>query len=170
MFLILLILWFIFNGRFGWDVLAVGLVGCAAVDWFARKYCKWNITSDWRWVKFIPGILGYAGLLVWEIVKANWAMIRIILSPKMKEEVQPQLVRFKVEYKSTLMRTLLANSITLTPGTITVRMLPDHFIVHALNPGMGVGLDESSFFKGCQRLDEFVCEPEDMEKEEAHVS
>ncbi|MCQ2442487.1 MAG: Na+/H+ antiporter subunit E [Oscillospiraceae bacterium] len=170
MFLILLILWFIFNGRFGWDVLAVGLVSCAAVDWFARKYCKWYITSDWRWLKFIPGILGYAALLVWEIIKANWAMIRIILSPKMKEEVQPQLVRFQVDYKSTLMRTLLANSITLTPGTITVRMLPDHFIVHALNPGMGVGLDESSFFKGCKRLDEFVCEPEDMEKEEAHVS
>lgn len=167
MFLILLVIWFIFNGRFSWDVLAVGVVACGAVDWFARKYCKWTITKGFHWLKLVPAFAGYLGLLVWEIIKANFAVIRIILNPKMEKDVAPQLVRFPVDYKSPLTRALLANSITLTPGTITVRMLPDHFIVHALNPAMGEGLDSSSFYKGCEKLDALVTK---AEKEDAHVS
>lgn len=165
MFLILLVLWFIFNGRLALDVLAVGVVVCGAVDWFARKYCGWTITKQFQWLKLIPMFLSYCGLLVWEIIKANLAVIRIILSPKMEQQVQPQLVRFESDLKSPLTRTLLANSITLTPGTITVRMLPEHYIIHALNPGMGEGLEESAFYKGCKRLDELM-----VGKEDAHVS
>lgn len=165
MFLVLLILWFIFNGRFTWDVLAVGIVACGAVDWFARKYCRWTLTKSFQWLRLLPALLGYCGLLVWEIIKANLAVARIILNPKMEKKVEPQLVRFEVDFKSPLTRALLANSITLTPGTITVRMLPGHFIVHALNPGMGEGLDCSAFYKGCKRLDELMTGEED-----AHVS
>lgn len=168
LFLILLILWLIFNGRCTLDVLCVGAVVSLAVCWFARKYCKWSAADQWRWVKLLPGVAAYCGLLVWEIIKANLAVIRIILAPDMKSSVQPELVRFPVNFKSPMMRALLANSITLTPGTITVRMLPDHFIVHALNPGMGEGMETSSFYKGCQRLDEYFCSVEN-EKEASHV-
>lgn len=164
MFVFLFLLWVIFNGRLGADVIVLGLAVSAAIEWFAMRYCKWYVTKDWRWRQFLPGFAAYCVLLVKEILVANWTVIKIILSPRMKENIHPQLVKFPCDYKSDIMKALLANSITLTPGTITVRLRSDHFVVHALTPEMGTDMPQSSFYQACNKLDEYTCKPEDLPK------
>lgn len=167
MFVLLFVLWLVFNGRCSLDVVAVGLVLSAVITWFAVRFCRWDVTREWNWVKFVPAMLAYSVLLVKEILLANLAVIRLILDPKMEEKVRPQLVKFPVTLKSPFSRMLFANSITLTPGTITVRAHSDSFVVHALTPEMGTDIDKSSFAEGCARIDAIVSA---SKKEDSHVS
>ena len=76
-------------------------------------------------------MLSYFGWLMVEIAKSNWAVTKLILSPKMKLRQN----MFEVPYvqKSDLGQTIFANSITLTPGTITVEVEPGYFLVHAVD-------------------------------------
>ena len=162
MFILLFLLWVVFNGRLAIDVILVGAAVCAALDWFAMRYCKWYVTKDWRWKEYLPAFARYLVLLLREILVANWTVIKIILSPRMKENIHPQMVRFPCDYKSDIMKALLANSITLTPGTITVRIRSDHFVVHALTPEMGADMPQSSFYRACDLLDTYTCKPGDV--------
>lgn len=72
----------------------------------------------------------YFGWLMVEIAKSNWEVTKLIVAPKMRLRQN----MFEVPYvqKSDLGQTIFANSITLTPGTITVEVEPGHFLVHAL--------------------------------------
>ncbi len=74
--------------------------------------------------------IGYLAWLLVEIAKANWAVTRIILSPKMP--IRQHLFAVPYSQKSDLGQVIFANSITLTPGTISVETEPGHFLVHAV--------------------------------------
>lgn len=77
--------------------------------------------------------LRFARYLVWllgEIARANWAVTRVILSPSMR--IRQHLFAVPHSQSSDVGQVTFANSITLTPGTITVDTEPDHFLVHAL--------------------------------------
>lgn len=154
MFVFILLLWIIFNGRLALDVVVSGILVSAAITFFAVRFCNWGYVKKWNGAAFFMHVPGYAVLLLREILLSNLQMIRLILSPKMKERIQPQLVRFKVDMKDPVVRTLLANSITLTPGTLTILMEDEHFIIHALCPQMGEGMETSPFYHGCERLEE----------------
>jgi len=65
-----------------------------------------------------------------EIVKANIAVVRAVLSPDMA--VSPTLTRIPTPQKTDIGRVMFANSITLTPGTVSVDVQDDHILVHAL--------------------------------------
>lgn len=73
--------------------------------------------KDWAAARLIPAALRYVGLLLTEIVKCNLALTRIVFAPKL--EVKPHLVTFRTPLKGGF-KSALADSITLTPGTITV--------------------------------------------------
>src|SRR5688500_5296680 len=82
-----------------------------------------------------PIHLGLAALVYWpwllkEIFKSGWQVTRIILDPRLP--ISPTFVRFTPSQKTTVALATHANSITLTPGTITVDAGPDEFLVHAL--------------------------------------
>ena len=79
---------------------------------------------------FIPQTLSYFAWLFKEIVKANIQVVRAVLSPNL--EVSPTLVKVPSDRKTDIGRTMFANSITLTPGTVSVDMQEDHILVHAL--------------------------------------
>lgn len=74
--------------------------------------------------------LSYFSWLFREIAKANVAVVKLVLKPEL--EVTPTLTKIPLPYESGLARTYFANSITLTPGTVSVDMLDDHILVHAL--------------------------------------
>ena len=78
----------------------------------------------------VPQTLAYFGWLFVEIVKANIAVVRQIVSPDM--EVSPTMTKVPTGSKSDLARTMFANSITLTPGTVSIALEDDHILVHAL--------------------------------------
>ena len=76
-------------------------------------------------------LLGYFPWLVWQIVLANIDVAKIILSPGLP--IQPQLVSFRKNLPGPVAHLTLANSITLTPGTITIEMEGDKYLIHAIN-------------------------------------
>lgn len=171
MFLLLFLLWLIFNGRLALDVVITGLLVSGALTWFAYRFCKWSLDRDIRCFRLLPSLLAFWGLLIWEIIKANLQVIALILNPHLEEKVRPQIVQFTAPLNSDLIRTLLANSITLTPGTITVRLRSSQYVVHALVPEMGEGLDQSSFVKALQRVEEGGRHPKrEKEDDSSHVS
>lgn len=163
MFLLLFLLWLILNGRFAGDVILSGLIFAGAVDAFALRFCQWNITKKWRWSDLFPAMLMFIGVLVWEIIKANIQMMRLIADPNMREKVRPQMVQFELPLKSDLAKAMLANAITLTPGTITVRerVSANAFVVHALTPELGEGLEQCPLAKAVLRVDSAMCGPEE---------
>ncbi|AHM57820.1 hypothetical protein EAL2_808p03150 (plasmid) [Peptoclostridium acidaminophilum DSM 3953] len=85
----------------------------------------------------------YVILLLKEVVAANVAVARIVLSRNM--DVSPAVVSFESRLKSDFLRTILANSITLTPGTITIDMQEGKYTVHCLREEFGKGLGNSRF-------------------------
>ena len=74
--------------------------------------------------------LAYFRWLFGEIIKANIAVVRAVLSPELK--VSPTLVRIPTPQKTDIGKVMFANSITLTPGTVSVDIQDDHILVHAL--------------------------------------
>ena len=88
-------------------------------------------------------IIRYVVVLVIEIVKANFAVVHLILSEE--EEVEPALVTFQADLKAAAGRSALANAITLTPGTITVQLEDNVYTVHCLDESLAEGIDESIF-------------------------
>jgi len=75
----------------------------------------------------------YVPLLLWEIAKANVAIAKVVLHPRLP--IDPEVVEFDAAVWSELPATTLANSITLTPGTLTVDVTQRHFTVHSLTEG-----------------------------------
>ena len=91
-------------------------------------------------------------VLLVEIVKSSFAVIKIVFSKKL--DIQPQIVFFDVPLKSEFLRTILANSITLTPGTITVDLDENHFCIHALDYTLADGIEDSVFVHLLMKMEE----------------
>ena len=132
MFLFFLALWILFNGRCTPDVLIVGMVLAAVVTIFAVKVCNWSVSMSRRVFLSLPQILTYFFLLVFEIISANVATIKVILS-RDPNAYWPQIFQFDSRLRRDFLWTILANSITITPGTYTIGIDRGHLTVHALN-------------------------------------
>ena len=90
-------------------------------------------------------------MLIREIIKANLAIIPRILT--VEEEMDPIIVKFRTSLKSDFTKMLLANSITLTPGTITVALEDDEYTIHCLDTSLAEGLENSDFEKALKKLE-----------------
>ncbi len=84
----------------------------------------------------------YLVWLVWNVVVANVHVARIILSPTMP--IDPKFMVFRSTLKSDLAKVLVANTTTLTPGTVTIDLVGDRFLVHALTPETATGLAQAA--------------------------
>ncbi len=152
MYLLLVAFWIILNGRFTAEILILGLIFAAAVYAFAHKFLglTWQREKSF-WKHFCWGIQ-YLAILLKEIAVANVTVLKIVLSPKKK--VHPVIVSFDAPLKNHLLQVILADSITLTPGTITVRLYEEKFEVHCLDESMAEGLNDSIFVKMLKRWEE----------------
>ena len=151
--LVYFLLWIIFQGRFTGEIVIIGALISIAADMFVRKILRLNLTFSnlLKTLRIIPDILVYFVVLVVEIVKANMAISRLVLAPHI--EVEPCLVKFKTRLKSEIARVAFANSITLTPGTITVSLEGDKLLVHALDREIAHGLEGSIFERLLERME-----------------
>jgi multicomponent Na+:H+ antiporter subunit E len=91
-------------------------------------------------LKEASSFVRYVPWLVYQICLANIYVVRIALSPNPKKKIDPHIARFRTRLKSDLAITTFANSITLTPGTITIRIDGDCFYVHSLDTSLGDSL------------------------------
>ena len=144
MFVVFFALWVVFNGKLNVEIAIFGVVLTAAVYAFSCKFLGYSFQNDRKLFKLIPAALRYVWLLICEIVKSNLALIRIVYSRKI--EVKPQLVTFRTPLKGAY-KSILADCITVTPGTITVISEDDKLTVHALDQSFAEGIEETEFQK-----------------------
>ena len=152
MILIYFSLWVIFNGRVTLEILTAGVLISILLDVFVKKI--FTAAAFLKFLKLLPDILIYAVVLLIEIIKANLAITKIVFAHEIL--VEPCLVKFKTPLKTNAARVALANSITLTPGTVTVSLENDEFLVHALNRDIAEGLQGSLFEKLLRRMERKV--------------
>jgi len=81
-----------------------------------------------------PALFFYWSWLGREIIAANIAVVRLVMKPEV--DIEPRLVRVPADLRSGLARCVFANSITLTPGTVTIDIEEDGFLVHALDKSL----------------------------------
>ncbi len=143
MYIIFFLIWVIFNGQFTLEIAAFGAVIAGIMYWFICRFFNYDPKTDLFLGKRLFQILHYVFVLVREIIKANFEVIRMITSSRY--EIEPAVVRFKTDLKTSFTRILLANSITLTPGTITVSLENDEYVVHCLDKSLAEGINSSVF-------------------------
>lgn len=120
--------WIILSGYFTAMLLAFGLISVALVIGLCLRM---NILDE-ETVPYLkmPSTLSYFFWLSGEIVKANMEVVRTVLNPNM--EISPKMVKIPSPQTTDIGRTMFANSITLTPGTVSVAIAEDHILVHGL--------------------------------------
>ena len=128
-----------------------GIVISAAVYWFICKFMDYSIKKDLRFMKKLIYIIQYLYYLVKEIVIANFVTMKLVLSSHYA--VEPVLIEFETNLKTNTAKFLLANSITLTPGTITVSVEENKFTIHCLDKTLAEGIDELVFVKLLTKLE-----------------
>lgn len=143
MYFIYFLLWVIFNGNFTLEIAAFGIVIAAALFAFTCKFMDYSIAQEKQNIKKVFQVISFIFLLVKEVVLANFAVIRLIITQK--EEIEPKLVTFRSSLKTPTARAFLANVITLTPGTITVTLENDRYMVHCLDENMAEGIEDMEF-------------------------
>lgn len=102
-------------------------------------------------VHLTPAALAYWPWLAKEIARSGLQVARIIVDPKLP--LSPALVRFRPSQRSAVGLVTHANSITLTPGTITVEADHQEFLVHALTAEAAAGLADSEMDRRVSRLE-----------------
>lgn len=151
MYLLYFVLWVIFNGKITLEICLFGVVIAAAVFAFTCKFLNYSLEKEKKLLKNSLRIFCYIVVLVKEIVKANFAVIHMILSER--EELEPVIVDFQSDMKTSMGQALLANAITLTPGTITVSLENTEYVVHCLDESLAAGMDSSIFVEMLSNLD-----------------
>lgn len=127
-------LWLLMSGVYKTLVVAFGAASVILAVVVIRRMDA--VDEDRLAIHLRPfGFLGYLIWLLGEIAKANWTVTKIILSPEMP--IRQHLFEVPSSQSTDLGRVLFANSITLTPGTISVESEDDHFLVHAVGYSEG---------------------------------
>lgn len=144
-FISLMIFWMSMSGFFDAIHLSMGVFSVVFVLVLFHKIRRHRFFSDEMedllQLRFAR-VPYYVLWLIWQILVSGLHVARVILSRSMP--IEPSMVRFKVDLPSAHAKMILGNSITLTPGTLTVDITGDEFIVHALTPATFAGILDDS--------------------------
>ena len=139
-FVVCMITWLVLSGKFDLFHISLGVVSSAIVtatsgDMLLKARRLAGLPEAWlRFIAYIPWLL-------FEIFRANMHVMRLVFHPRMMELIDPHMIRFQTRLDNEMGRFILANSITLTPGTITVYVsIYGKYTVHAIDKASGQGL------------------------------
>jgi multicomponent Na+:H+ antiporter subunit E len=144
-FFVLFGLWILLSGRFDLFHISMGFLSALLVIlvhlrinrylYFQKEIAKENTLRYSRFLYYVPW-------LIWQIVVASIQVAYVVLHPKIP--INPSLVRFKTRLPNIAAKVILGNSITLTPGTLTIRIQDDEFLVHALTDAASTSIMDGS--------------------------
>jgi len=147
---VLAVLWMLLSGFFEPLMLGFGVASVALTLWIAHRMDV--VDHEGHPVHLGPRALLYFPWLLWEIAKANWDIAKVILHPKLP--IQPHTFDTPASQLTEVGRTVYANSITLTPGTVTLDTRPDGtFRVHALTTAARKGVETLDMDLRCHALE-----------------
>jgi len=139
------VVWIVFNGRITLEIVLFGIVIAGLMFALVCEFMDYSIEKERALYKKLPLFGRYVVALVREIIKANLAVCRLILTRK--EVTEPVIVKVRTNLKTETAKVILANSITLTPGTITVSLKDQELLVHCLDTSLAEGMENSEFVK-----------------------
>ncbi len=139
-FIIMMGFWLLFSGKFDLFHISLGILSCLLVSTFSRRLLFTKPISSrlilcwFRFARYLPW-------LFYQIFLSNLHLLYLTFHPRMKELIDPKVITFRSRLKTDVSRTTLANSITLTPGTITLHAgVMGKFAVHCIDDTSGQGL------------------------------
>ncbi len=145
MLIFLFFIWIIFNGRLTVETALIGALVSVCIYLFINKFLGYSVKIDIFALRNAGFMFKFFAILFVEIVKANFSVIRMIMSSRY--DIEPAIVSFDTDFKTDSARVMMANSITLTPGTITVSVEGDRFTVHCLDKSLAEGIKDSVFVR-----------------------
>ncbi len=146
--LFLAAIWLLLSGHFDPLMLSFGAISIALVVFIAHRmdvvdheghpiHLSWKVPVYWLW-------------LDWQIVLSNVSVARKILSPRLA--IEPRLITVEAGQKDDLDRVTYANSITLTPGTVSLKITGDTILVHALDEEYAADLEGGEMRRRVRRF------------------
>ncbi len=155
MVIVLFAFWMVMSGRTETKFIVYGVLTAAVVSWITYPLLLVpNKDNSKRYFVFgvsVPKFIGYFFWLMWQLVLANVDVLLATTSQEMA--IDPKIVRFYFRADNPMATVVLANSITLTPGTVTVNVTDDGlYEIHALTPGAASGVLDGSMQKKVAEL------------------
>jgi len=147
---LLFLLWVLLSGRADPEVLLTGAAAAALGEFLARRTLGFS-GRPLPPLRRTGGSAVYLARLLWEMLAAGFAVMRLIYARG--REPEPLLVRFRPGMGSAGSLAALADSITLTAGTITVEAENGRMCVHALDRPLAAGIEDSSFARQLRKLE-----------------
>lgn len=132
LFVTLMLFWLMLSGKLDTDVLIVGAVASLIIALLYRDGLSFFTEFRFTPQAIVAGFR-YYGYFLRELFKSNLNMAAIVLSPSLP--ITPGIVKVRTRLKSRMGRLMLANSITLTPGTLTVEMAGEWLYIHCVTLG-----------------------------------
>lgn len=131
-FVLFFAVWLLLNGSLAWEYLLSGIIVTAILaGWSTLRF---PILAGIRITpRSIKAFILFLGIFAFELVKSNFDVARRVLSPALP--INPGIVAVKTKLADPVARLLLANAITLTPGTFTIDVAGDTFFIHWIDAG-----------------------------------
>ena len=136
-FVLLFITWCAFSGLYDVYHLSLGVMSSLWVAAISNQIALSNPAGpDKGVIRLSFQTVGYLAWLLGQILRANLQVLKLSFSSNLESKLSPKIVEFRTSLNNDFSRFLLAHSITLTPGTVTIRLDGDLYVVHALTEEM----------------------------------
>ena len=118
-FILMFLSWIVLSGKFDLFHLSLGVVSCLLVAYFSSDLLFQSVTLGTLWKQWARFLM-YLPWLIYQIFRANIHVMILVFHPRMMDLIDPRIIKFRSKLKGEIALVTFANSITLTPGTITV--------------------------------------------------
>ena len=147
-FLLLLGIWIVFSGKFDAFHIILGALSSLFITAISGNFYFTNRSKTMgARIGELLRLPGYALWLLWQIVLSNIHILKLALTPGDIKELTPSLIRIKTKLKTDFGKYALANSITLTPGTITIEVDDDTMLIHSISKVTAEGVKDDTMEK-----------------------
>lgn len=143
-FVLSMVTWVVFSGQMDAFHLTLGAISSMMIALTTRDvFIFRSDQSVGQKIAMMGRMAVYVVWLLMEIVRANVHVFALALKRDVRHAIDPRIISFKTKLKGDLAKFVLANSITLTPGTVTIKIVDGEFIVHAISEQAATGLQEA---------------------------
>lgn len=165
---IMFVFWILLSGEFTFVLILSGIISSLLVSYWSHDLLigdadiRSGTLRTLRFIRYLPWLL-------WQIVLSNFDLAYRTLHPRMP--IDPVMISFKNELRTEIGMVTLANSITLTPGTVTIEVSRDEFIVHAIAGKPAEGLLSGEMLRKVKEIEgDFGEGPADQSMAKASAS
>lgn len=154
LFVTLFLFWLVLSSSFAIESVIIGIVASIAVTIYSKDIVfAEEETSLYNFSGLIE-LVRFVWHLIVEVIKANIGVVKIVLDPSLPISPRFVVVPIPDNLKKNFNKVLYANAITLTPGTLTVDILEEGYLIHALNEDAANGVKGSVLEKYVMKVEE----------------